>query len=62
MEHDAVGLLLVQSQHLAQVPGDGFSLAVFIGCQPHLLGVLGLLLQVADQLLLLIGDFIFGYE
>ena len=62
MEHDAVRLLLVQSQHLAQMPGDGLSLAVLIGSQPHLFGILGLLLQLAHQLLLLVGNLVFGFQ
>ena len=36
MEHDALGLLLVEPQHLAEVPRDGLSLAVLIACEPHL--------------------------
>ena len=46
VEHDTVCLLAVKTQHLTQVPGDGFSLTVFIGCEPHLLGLLGLRTQV----------------
>ena len=55
VEHDAVGLLLIQAQHLAQVPADGFSLAVFIGSQPHLLGLLGIAAQLGNQFFLLVG-------
>ena len=62
VEHDAVGVHLVQPQHLAQVPGDGFSLAVFIACQPDLFGLLGLLLQFADEPLLLFGYLIVGQQ
>ena len=62
MEHNAVGSLFVKSQHLAQMPGDGLSLAVFIACQPYLLGLLGLRLQFAHQLLLLFGNLIFGFQ
>ena len=62
VEHDAVGLLLIQSQHLAEVPGDGLSLTVFIGRQPHLLGLLGLLLQFADQFFLLVGNLVLGFQ
>ncbi len=62
VEDDARGLLLVQSQHLTQMPADGFSLAVFIGCEPDLLGGLRVLLQVGDDLLLLFGYLINGAE
>ena len=53
VEDDAGGLCLVKPQHLAQMPRDGFSLAVFIGCQPHLVGFLHLAAQLADELLFL---------
>ena len=62
VEHDAVGLLLVQSQYFAKVPGDGFSLAVFIACEPNLFGFLGVLLQFADEALLLVGYLVFGHQ
>ena len=59
VEDDTVGLGLVQSQHLTQMPGDGFSLAVFIGCEPYFLCLLRVRLQFADESLLVIGDFVF---
>ena len=62
VEHNALGLLLVQAQHLAQMPRDGFSLAVLITCQPNLTGFLGLALQLAYQFLLLVGDLVFGFQ
>ena len=62
VEHDTLGLLLIQSQHLTQVPRDSFSLAVFIGCEPYLTGFLGLVLQFTDQFLLLIGNLVFGFQ
>ena len=62
VEHNAVGLLLVEAEHLAEVPRDGFSLAVLIGCQPYLLGFLGLRTQVCHQLGLLFRNFIFRFE
>ena len=54
VKHDTVGLLLVQSQHLAQVPRDGFSLAVFIGCEPHHLRVAGAASKFCYQRFLLL--------
>ena len=62
MEHNTVSVLLVESQHLAQVPGDCFSLAVFIGSQPHLLCGLGILLQLTNQSLLLFWYLIIGTQ
>ena len=62
VEHDALRLLLVQTQHLAQVPRDGFSLAVLITGQPHLAGFLRLRLQLAHQLLLLVGNLVDGLQ
>ena len=41
VEHYSVGVFLVQTEHLAQMPRYGFSLAVLIGCQPNLVGFLG---------------------
>ena len=62
VEHDTIGLLLVETQHFAQVPRDGFSLAVFIACEPNLLGFLRVLLQFADEFLLLVGYFVVGHQ
>ena len=62
VEHDAAGLLLVQSQHLAQMPGNGLSLAVLIGCEPDLLGLLRTLFQFAYQFSLLFGNLIVGFQ
>ena len=44
------------------MPGYGFSLAVFIGCQPNLLGFLCILFQFADKFLLVFWNFIFWNE
>ena len=44
------------------MPGDGFSLTVFIGCQPDLLGLTGFFTKVCHQLYLLFGNFIFRFE
>ena len=35
VKDDALGLGLVETEHLRQVPADSLSLAVFIGCQPY---------------------------
>ena len=44
------------------MPRDSFSLAVFIACEPYLLGFLGLRLQLAHQLSLLVGNFVFRFK
>ena len=62
VEHDAAGLLLVEPQHLAQMPRYGLSLAVFIGRQPHLLGLLGLLPQLRDEFFLLVWYLVFRLQ
>ena len=62
VEHDTAGLLLVQTEHLAQMPRDGFSLAVLIGCEPYLVGFLGTCLQFRNELLLLFGYLIVGFQ
>ena len=52
MENDPLGGNWVQSEHLAQVPADRFSLAVLIRCQPDLVRLPGDLLQFPDNLFL----------
>ena len=52
MENDPFGRNRVQSEHLAQVPADRFSLAVLIRCQPDLVRLSGDLLQFPDNLFL----------
>jgi hypothetical protein len=68
---DALARDLVESQalhghlgleHLEQVPGDGLSLAVLIGGEVDLLGVLELGLDLGDDLALLRADHIVGLE
>ena len=53
VEHDAARAFGLQPQHLVQVPGDGFPLAVLIGGQPHHVGLPGGLLQLGHELLLI---------
>ena len=61
VEYNAAGMFWVQFQSLLQMPGNGLSLAVFIGCQPYRLGFLHGFLQVGHQLVLLLGDMVFGF-
>ena len=56
MEHDTAGLLLIEAKDLTKMPADSLSLTVFIGCEPHLLGFLSVLLQFADHLTLLLRN------
>ena len=62
VEYDTVCFLFVQSQYLAQVPADGFSLAVFIGCQPDFLSLLRIRFQFFDELHLFLWYLVFGFE
>ena len=62
VEHDARGLLLVESEHFAKVPTDGFSFAVLIGCQPNSLGCFRVLLQIGHHLGLLLGNLVGGLK
>ena len=52
VEHYPFRVLWLQTQHFVQVPGDSLPFAVFIGCQPHSLGIGGLFLQIRHQFLL----------
>ncbi len=49
---DAVGLGRVQTQNVGQMPADGLAFAVRVGGQQNAVGMLGLVLQFADQLFL----------
>ena len=62
VKHNAVRILLVESEHLAQMPRNGLSLAVFIACEPHLLGLLRTLSQVCNDFFLLLGNLIVGLQ
>ena len=59
VEYDAVGLFLVKSQYFTQMPRDGFSFTVFIGCQPYLLGLAGILTKLLDDFFLFFRNLIF---
>ena len=52
VEGDPAGLGVRQIQQLLQVPGNGFSFPVRVGCQVHLLAGVGGVLQRSDGLLL----------
>ena len=62
VEHNAVGVLFIKSEHFAQMPRDGFSFAVFIGSQPHFLGFLRLRLQFSNEFFLFIWNLIVGFQ
>ena len=49
IEHDSLGGLGVQFQCFLQMPSDGLSFAVLIGCEPHHVGVLHSFLEFAHQ-------------
>ena len=58
VENNAAGMVVLQAQDIEQMPGDGFSFAVFIGSQPDGLGLAGGLGQFADQFLLVGRKFV----
>ena len=62
MEYYAPRVLGLEMQHLGQVPCDGFSLAVFIGREPHGLGLGGRLAELAHERLLLVGNLVHRRE
>ena len=62
VEHNAVCIFLVESQHFAKVPRNGFSLAVFIACEPNFLGFLCVLSQVCNDFFLFLGNFVVGLQ
>ena len=62
VEDDTVGLLFVQSQYLTQVPGDGFSFTVLIGCEPYFLGFVCLGLQIGNKFCLFFRNFVFRFK
>ena len=51
-------MLGIQFQRLLQMPCNGLSLAVFIICQPHRVGLFHRFLQVGHQLVLLLGNLV----
>ena len=59
MEYDSLRIRRVKSEHFIKVPCDGFSFAVFIGCEPHHIGVLSCLLELADRIFLICRNLIF---
>ena len=62
VEDDAPRVFGLQSQHLVQVPGNGLSLAVLIGCEPDGFGFGRFFLQVGDELLLVCRNFVLRLE
>ena len=62
VEDNAVRVFLAQIQHFRQVPRDGFPLAVLIRSQPHTIGGLDRLLQLAQQRLFVALNLVFGFE
>ena len=62
VEDDTVGLLFVQSQYLTQVPGDGFSFTVLIGCEPYFLCFVCLGVQIGNKFCLLFRNLVFRFK
>ena len=62
VEDDAAGILRLEVKHFVEVPADGFSLAVFIGCQPHHRCYLCLFSQQGYHLQLVGRHFVLRFE
>ncbi len=62
VEHYAPCFVGLQSQHLIQMPRNGFSLAVLIRCEPYHRRLRGSLAQVAHKLTLVVGYHVFGLK
>ena len=62
VEHDTSCFLRIKTENFRKVPRNSFSLAVLIGCEPYLVGFLGTCLQFRNELLLLFGYLIVGFQ
>ena len=62
VEHDTFSFLRVESQHLGEVPRDGFSFAVLIGCEPDGLCLFCLGAQFAHHVLFVGGNLILWFK
>ena len=58
VENDTACVVGRQAKHLEQVPGNGFSLAVFITREPHDVGLGGLILELLDLFLFVFRNLI----
>ena len=50
VEDDTLGVFVLQIQNLLEVPCDGFSLAVLIGCEPDGVRLLRFLAELVNQM------------
>ena len=62
VENDATRILIRQTKHLKQMPCNSLSLAVFITCEPHEIGLSGLVFQFLDLFFLVLRYLIYGFE
>ena len=60
MEYDAPRAAGIQPELLKKMPGNSLTLAVFIGCEPYHIGLLGGLAKCAHQIFLIGRHFIVG--
>ena len=60
VEHNTARGGRIEFKDFRKVPRDGFSLAVLIGSQPNGLALLSLRTQIADNFLLVVGNYIDG--
>ena len=61
VKYDAFCLFRRQTEHLVQVPSDGFSFAVLIGSEPDRVCLFRFSLQLLHKFLLVGRDFIYGF-
>ena len=62
MKYNTFGFERVEAEYFGQMPGYGFSLAVFIGCEPYGFGLLGGTMKLVDKRFLVGGYFVDGFE
>ena len=62
VEDDALRVFLLQVEHFIEMPRDGFSLAVLIGCEPHRVGCLREFPQLGHKVFLVVRYLVFGFK
>lgn len=62
VKNNAAGMRCLQTQHLEQMPGNGFTFTVFIGSQPHTFCLSRFGSQLIYQFFLFLRDFVYRPE
>ena len=60
--NDPLRIVVLESEHLIQVPRDGLPFAVFIGSEPNRLGLFRELFELGHRLFLVGGNFVMRSE